>query len=245
MSCFADATGNGTWAEYMCTTSNFVIPLKKGVDIEQASMLLVNPLSAYAMVKIAKEKGHRSLINTAAASQLGQIMVRLCKDEKLDLVNIVRRQDQADLLKTLGSEYVLDSALPDFKEELQKICKELKIKLAYDAIAGEMTFGLAEALGFGGEVIVYGGLSEKPSMIHPGKLIFEKKKLSGFWLSDWIGHQHVLTLLGIFGKIQKYLGNTYSSTIYKRVGLGEAMEAIRKYKENMTLGKVIVKPELK
>ena len=80
---------------------------------------------------------------------------------------------------------------------------------------------------------------------HPGKLIFEKKKLSGFWLSEWIAQQHIIKLLGTFKKIQKYLADTYSSSIVKRASLEETVEAIKAYKENMSLGKVIVKPGLK
>ena len=242
VSCFSSMTGNGTWAEYMCTTSNFVVPLKKFVDIEQASMLLVNPLSAYAMVKMARESGHKAIINTAAASQLGNIMIRLCQEEGLEIVNVVRREEQVELLKKAGAKYVINSSGDSFQQELKEICKHLSIKLAFDAVAGDLTFDLVEAVAHGGEVIVYGGLSEKPSKVHPGKLIFESKKVSGFWLSEWIARQHILKLLGVFNKIQKYLSGTYSSSISKRASLENAVDAIKTYRENMTSGKVIVKP---
>ena len=242
VSCFAPTDGNGTWAEFMMTRSNSVIPLKKNVDMEQASMLLVNPLSAYAMIQIAKSKRSKAILNTAAASQLGQMMIRLSREENLPIVNIVRRQDQVDMLKNVGAEHVLNSTEKDFADQLMKICNQLKVSLAFDAIAGDMTFQLLEALPSGGEVMVYGGLSEKPAMIDPGKLIFQKKSVSGFWLSEWITHQGMIRLLFIFNKIQKFIGDKYRSSIYKRVSLKDTMEGVKSYNEKMSLGKILIKP---
>jgi len=244
VACFAPIDGNGTWAEFMVTKNNMVIPLKKGVDLEQGSMLMVNPLSVMAMVDIAKKGGHKAIANTAAASALGQMLNKVCLENKLPVVNIVRRDEQAELLKSQGAKYVINSSSDNFKNELSSVFTELKVTLAYDAIAGSMASDLLEALPSGGEVKVYGNLSEQPASVYSGKLIFEKKKVSGFWLSDWITHQHLLKLLFTFNKIQKYLSERHQISIHNRVSLEETVNGDSLYLEKMSAGKILVKPGL-
>lgn len=245
VACFAPMDGNGTWAEYMVTKNNMVIPLKKGVDLEQGSMLMVNPLSVIAMLKITKKGGHTAIANTAAASALGRMMNKLCIEKNLPLVNIVRREDQVELLKSQGAKYVVNSSSENFADELKTLFTKLNVTLAFDAIAGQSAFELMEALPSGGEVMVYGGLSEQPAYANPGKLIFEKKKLSGFWLSEWITHQPLLKMLTFFNKVQKLLIENHQTAIHKRVSLDETVDGISLYLENMTAGKILVKPGTK
>lgn len=242
VACFAPTDGNGTWAEYMVTKNNFSIPLKQNVDLEQGSMLMVNPLSVMAMLDITKKQGHKAIANTAAASALGQMMNRLCIDRNIPLVNIVRRKEQVALLKSQGAKYVINSSSDSFLEELKFILNDLKVSLAFDAVAGDMTFNLFENLPIGGEVMVYGGLSEKMVVLNPGKLIFEKKKVTGFWLSEWITHQSTIKLLWTFNKIQKYISEKHQNVIHKRVSLEETLDGIGLYLKNMTAGKILVKP---
>lgn len=245
VACFAPMEGNGTWAEYMLTKNNLVIPLKKGFDLEQGSMLLVNPLSAVAMLEIAKKRGCKAIANTAAASALGQMLNSLCINQNISLVNIVRRKEQAELLKSQGAKYVINSSSENFAKELSSTFSELQVTLAFDAIAGQMGADLLEAQPSGGEVMVYGALSEQPVSAHPGKLIFEKKKVSGFWLSEWITHQPMIKMLFTFNKIQKYISEKHRTSIHKRVTLENTVDGINLYIEKMSAGKILVKPFLK
>ena len=242
VACFAPMNGNGTWAEYMVTKNNMTIPLKKGVDIEQGSMLMVNPISVIAMMEIAKKGKHIAIANTAAASALGRMMNRLCIEKNLPIVNIVRREEQVQLIKNEGAKYVVNSSSKDYHEELKSAFTKLNVTLAFDAIAGKSVFDLMEALPASGEVMVYGGLSEEPALVNPAKLIFENKKVSGFWLSEWITHQSIIKMLMIFNKIQRLLSDKHQNTINKRVSLKETVSGVSLYLEKMTLGKVLVKP---
>ncbi len=242
VACFAHPEQNGTWAEYMVTNNNFAVPLRKNFDMEQGAMLLVNPLSAIAMIKITKKAGYTAIANTAAASALGQMMNRMCQDEKIDLVNIVRREEQEDLLKSQGAKYLVNSSSGNFVEELSALFHKVNVKLAFDAISGQMSSDLLNALPTGGEVMVYGALSEMPITNDPGRFIFEKKRISGFWLSEWITHQNILTLLSSFGKIQKFLTDKHLMKIQKRIPLEGVEEGIKLYTENMTSGKVLIQP---
>ena len=245
VACFAPADGNGTWAEFMVTKSNMAIPLKKRMNLENGSMLLVNPLSVIAMLDIAKKRGDKAIANTAAASALGQMMNQMCMDKNLPIVNIVRREEQVALLKKQGAKHIINSSSSNFKDDLSEAFTKLEVSLAFDAIAGQSANDLLEALPSGGELMVYGGLSEQALSVHAGKLIFEKKKVSGFWLSEWITHQPMLKLLRAFNKIQKYLSDKHEISIHNRVSLANTAAGISEYKENMTAGKILVKPGMK
>jgi len=245
VACFAPQDGNGTWAEFMVTRNNMVIPLKKNVDIEQGSMLLVNPLSVIAMIEIATKGKHRAIANTAAASALGRMMIQFCNEKNLPLVNIVRRDEQVRLLKSQGAKYVVNSSQENYTDELRTLFRKLNVTLAFDAIAGQSAYDLAEALPKGGEVMIYGSLSEQAAIVNPSKLIFENKKISGFWLSEWITHQSTLKMITLFNKIQKFIATDHLTTISQRVNLDDTVNSISEYMEKMTLGKVIVKPGMK
>ena len=244
VACFAPMDGNGTWAEYMLTSSKSAIPLKKSMDIEQGSMLMVNPLSVLAMLEISKKGRHDAIANTAAASALGRMMNHLCIERNIPIVNIVRREEQVQLMNSEGAKYIVNSSSKNFPNELKEVFNKLNVTLVFDAIAGESVFSLMEALPMGGEVMVYGGLSEAAAMVHPGKLIFEKKTVSGFWLSEWITHQSMFKMLGMFNKIQRLLSEKHQNTINKRVPLEDAVNGLQLYLDKMTLGKVLVKPWL-
>jgi NADPH2:quinone reductase len=242
VSCFAPGNGNGTWAQYMVTGAGFAIPMNKNIGLDQGSMLMVNPLSAYAMVGIAIKEKHRAIANTAAASALGQIMIRICKDKNLPLINIVRRQEQLLLLKEQGAEFVISSSEENFAEKLKQTFSSQRVTLAFDAIAGEMAGILAGALSPGGTVTVYGGLSQSACMINPVNLIFENKNIKGFWLSEWITRQNMITMIRISNTIQKNFNKYYRTRIQKQVSLEMFTEGLKVYEDKMTGGKVLVMP---
>lgn len=242
VACFAPADGHGTWAQYMCTKSTLAIPLKKNIDIEQGAMMMVNPLSALAMLEIAHKGKHKAIANTAAASALGRMMNRLCQQQKLPIVNIVRRQEQVDLLTSQGAQYVVNTSDKDYLAQMKALFASLHVTIAFDAISGQMSSDLLRALPAGGEVRVYGGLSDQATPVPRELFVFEQKKLSGFWASHWIGQQPMLKLLRMFGKVQKYVGHNSPGVIHKRVSLEETVGGIELYLSNMTAGKILVKP---
>ena len=242
VACFALSDGNGTWSQYMCTNSRFVVPLKPGLDVAQGAMLLVNPLSVMAMMDIAKQQKHRAIANTAAAGALGQLLNRMCIDAGLPLVNIVRREDQVALLKAQGATHVLATESDDFEVRLKEICHELNVSLAFDAVAGETTGKMVRALPKGGEVMVYGGLSLEACQVNPREFIFNEKKVSGFWLTPWLSNQSMFRLIRMFNTVQRFLIEQHAVKIHQRVRLEGVTDALTLYQQNMTAGKILVKP---
>jgi NADPH:quinone reductase-like Zn-dependent oxidoreductase len=242
VACFAPPAGNGTWAEYTLTYARTAIPLKEKLSLEQGSMMLVNPLSVIALIDIAKKKRSRAIANTAAASALGQLLNKMCKSNGLICVNIVRRPEQVELLRKSGTQFILDSSSHTFKSEMDHLFNQLNVKIAFDALSGAMVSQLLASLPKGGEVMVYGALSEQEMIVPHGRFIFEDKRISGFWLSKWINEQSMFTLLNSFNKVQKFLCSQHEIKIRNRMSLAQVIKGINTFPENMSEGKILIKP---
>jgi NADPH:quinone reductase-like Zn-dependent oxidoreductase len=240
---FTPSTGaDGTWAEYVVVPAMQCLPLLPRISNEQGSMLFVNPFSAWAMMELARRGKHQALVQSAAASALGRMLMKLALKEKLPLVNVVRRAEQEQLLRQAGAEHVVNSSEPEFEERLRIKCHELGVTLAFDAVAGPMTGQLAQALVDGGTVIVYGGLSEQESRITPQELIFRHKKIEGFWLADFFGKGFGRDQLRALASVPLLVGKDFETPIRARMPLESAAEALRLASSDMTAGKVLFTP---
>jgi NADPH:quinone reductase-like Zn-dependent oxidoreductase len=237
----AKSTG-GMWAEYIVTSAQFCVPLSKTVEMEHAATLLVNPLTAWALVDEARRGGHRAAVQTAAASALGKMIIRLGQRFHLPVVNVVRRAEQAALLREMGAAYVLDSNAPGFDDELRKVCQKLGTSISFEAVAGDMSGRVLRAQPQGSRMLVYGGLSLKAVEIDPGSLIFEGKQVEGFWLSAWLRKHNLLSLLRVSRQVQELLSGDLKTDIRARLPLEKAAEGLTQYAASMTAGKVLLMP---
>ncbi len=123
-------------------------------------MSLVNPLTAIGFVDIAKQLNAKTIIHTAAASSLGRMVNRYLPIEKLNVINVVRRQEQVDLLMKEGAKVVVNSEEEGFEDKMKHLIKEHNVKLAFDAIGGDMTGRLLKMMPKGSTAYVYGSLSK-------------------------------------------------------------------------------------
>ncbi|MEM6429316.1 MAG: zinc-binding dehydrogenase, partial [Deinococcota bacterium] len=183
VACGGTGAGDGTWAEYLLTSPFGCVPLRN-VSLEDGATMLVNPLTVYLMLRGAKREGHKAVIHTAAASSLGKMLISRAKALGLPIINIVRRDAQVTMLRELGADYVLNSSDANFVTQLETLSRELDATLALDAVAGEMTSTLLEAMPNGSTVRVYGALSLQEAAVNPRWWVFENKRLEGFWLAD-------------------------------------------------------------
>jgi NADPH:quinone reductase-like Zn-dependent oxidoreductase len=239
----ADAsTHGGTWAEYLVTSAKSCIPLIKSVDLEQAAMMLVNPLTAWALMDIARSEGHRAAVQTAAASALGRMIVRLSLSFNFPVIHVVRRIEQVELLKQMGASNVLNSSDPGFEERLKEICHGLGATVGFDAVAGILSAQVMRAQPRKGRLLVYGALSLEAAQADPGSLIFEEKTLEGFWLSAWLRRKSLGSQLRIARRVQGLLNTDLKSEVHERLPLEEARRGLAEYSEHMTAGKVLFIP---
>jgi NADPH:quinone reductase-like Zn-dependent oxidoreductase len=242
VACSAPPGGDGTWAEYMVTSAAFCFPLRKEVSLEQGAMSIVNPVTAWALMDLARRGGHRAVAQTAAASALGRMILRLAQRFGMQAVHIVRRDEQVELLRSLGAQYVLNSSRPEFDAELQKLCAQLNVRLAFDAVAGEMTNRLVRALAPGGRVLIYGVLDGAPCQADPGVLIFTGKSVEGFWLKDWLRKKSLLGQFLAMRSVQKLLPTDLRTEVQARLPLEDVAKALEQYVSGMTRGKVLILP---
>ncbi|MFL6281904.1 MAG: zinc-binding dehydrogenase [Pyrinomonadaceae bacterium] len=240
VACAAPADGDGTWAEYMLTDASHCIPLMKSTDTEHAATMIVNPFTAWALLRIAEESGARAVVQTAAASALGQMVIRLAASRGVEVVNVVRRHEQVEMLKAAGAREVLDSNEEGFDERLAEACKRVRATVAFDAVAGTLTGRVLHAMPSGSECVVYGGLSMEGCLLDPRSLIFERKRVRGFWLSDWMRTTGALKMFSASRSVQKVLKDELRTMIRARLPLEQAAEGVRLYEREMTGGKILL-----
>ena len=242
VACTSSQDGDGTWAQYMKTSAKLCLPLRKDIELEQGSMTIVNPLTAWSLIEWAEKLGSRSIIQTAAAGALGQMIHRLARKKGLQVIDIVRREDQWESLSNQGFENVLISKDSNFQKELTIRAKKLNALVAFDAVGGEMTGTMASCMPTGSHVIVYGGLAGTACEVHPGSLIFQGQTIHGYWLSSYLTSRGALSIIRLSRKVQKMLKTELKSDVRKRYSLEEGQQAVRDYTEIMSGGKVLITP---
>ncbi|WP_372672442.1 hypothetical protein [Amycolatopsis kentuckyensis] len=177
--------GTGTFARYVRVRAGDSVALPGHIPPAQGAAALINPLTVLGMVETMREEGFTALVHTAAASNLGRMLQRLCLAEGIGLVNVVRRPDQVELLRSLGAEHVVSTSSPAFFEELVEALRATGATLAFDAVSGgtlpaDILAAMEQAAIRGGagfphgprygttvpkKVYSYGGLDARPSTI--------------------------------------------------------------------------------
>lgn len=235
-------SSQGTWAEYVVTSAQSCMPLSDYVTMEQGAMMLVNPLTAWALVDIARRGRHRAIVQTAAASALGKMVVKLGRKFSIPVINVVRRSEQVEVLRAFGAEHVLNSSDDGFDSNLRKLCQDLGATISFDAVSGEMSGRVLRAQPDGSELIAYGALSLEANQIDPASLIFEGKRVKGFWLSEWLRHRSVLGKLKLGRQVQSLLADDLKTEVHARLPLEKVTSAREEYSANMTSGKILLVP---
>lgn len=180
-------TASGTWAKHAVSDAALCIPLRDELRDEDGAALIVNPLTAVALLEIVREGRGKGFILNAAASQLGRLILGLARDEGLEPVAVVRRADQADELRALGASAVLVSTAPDFAAQAQAAMRAHKPRTLLDAVGDQATADLFFAMPAGARWVSYGRMSDTPpSLSQMGQFIFMDKRIEGFWLSRWL-----------------------------------------------------------
>ena len=128
--------GGAMYSQYRCLKVGECLPLPPGTTAAEGASCFVNPLTALGMTETMRREGHKALVHTAAASNLGQMLNKICLKDGIGLVNIVRSAQQAEILRKIGAKHVLDSTSPDFMDDLTNALVETGATIAFDAIGG-------------------------------------------------------------------------------------------------------------
>lgn len=159
--------GREMYAEYRCVPVAAVLPLPDGTDPRDGASMFVNPLTALGMTETMRREGHSALVHTAAASNLGQMLNKICIADGIPLVNVVRRPEQEELLRSIGAEYVVDSSKESFAEDLTEALVATGATLAFDATGGGRLAGqILAAMERAAMANAEGGFSRYGSTVH-------------------------------------------------------------------------------
>jgi NADPH:quinone reductase-like Zn-dependent oxidoreductase len=232
--------GDGLWAEYAVVPLWNCLPLPRRVDDEQGACAIVNPVTAWALFEPLRT--HRAMVQTAAASQLGRMILRLSQRYRRPVVHVVHRPGLVDLLRKLGAEHVLDSSTPDFAARLRAAIAALKPTYAIDAVGGPLAGQLLEALPRDSTLVLYGALSGQSFEVSPGHTLFMHKRLEGFHLASWLQARNPASRLLEMFRVRRRLGRELRTEIAVRTSLADAPAVLATQLGNHSKGKILICP---
>ena len=251
--------GGGMYAQYRCVDASLCLALPPGTPARVGASAFVNPLTSLGMVETMRREGYSGLVHTAAASNLGQMLVRLCLEEQVPLVNIVRRPEQAELLRSLGAQYVCDSSAPSFMDDLIEALGETSATLAFDAtgggtLASQILTGMEVASSknastysrYGSstrkQVYIYGGLDRGPTVL--SRSFGFAWGVGGWLLTPFLMSLDPESFTDLRARVVKGLTTTFASTYTNEVSLVEALqpEAFSVYARQATGQKYLITP---
>ncbi len=235
-------TNWGAWADYAVADALASIPLIDGVRDEDAAAMIVNPLTAVAMFGIVKDEGQKAFVMTAGASQLSKLIIGLARDAGYSAIVTVRRDDQIALLKEAGAAHVLNYTAPDFAVQLKEVMKAEQPRVFLDAQTGPAASQIFFAMGKGARWIIYGRMDNEPTVIpEPGQLIFQNKRVEGFWLTEWMRADKARREAAVMEVQQRFVAGKWRTDVTAVVPMSEAMARVpaELAKPN---GKVFIKP---
>jgi NADPH:quinone reductase-like Zn-dependent oxidoreductase len=233
--------GTGVWAEYALADAATVIPLRPDIRDEDGAAMVVNPLTAAAMVDLVPEGG--AFIASAAASQLGKLMAGLARESNRRLIALVRRDAPIAHLKELGAAHALNETSPDFAADLAAAIKAERPTVFLDAVAGPVSAQVFNAMGADSRWIIYGKLTDEPTeILEPGQMIFQRKRIEGFWLVTWFAKTDMADKVRTIQAVQaRFADGRWKTEVSARVPLRQAMEKLPEALQEMD-GKVMIIP---
>jgi NADPH:quinone reductase len=252
--------GGGMYTQYRAVDASACLVLPDGATAKDGASSFVNPLTALGMLHTMRSEGHSGLVHTAAASNLGQMLVKLCSKDGVPLVNIVRKPDQEELLRSLGAVHVLNSASQSFKTDLVEALKATSATLAFDAtgggtLASQILSGMEEAASstaaeysrYGStvhkQVYIYGGLDTSPTTLT--RNFGMAWGLGGWLLTQFLQSSDAETIGRLRARVAAELTTSFASTYTREVSLAGMLkpEAFNSYVKRATGEKFLVTPQ--
>lgn len=242
VSCYAQDNQQGTWAAYMLANEDQLILHDDEMDPQQAACFYINPLTAVGMLEIAQQRESKAVIMNAAGGQMTTLLSYLFEKNGIERIGIVRKETTKQKLLEMGFVAVLLSTADHFEEELFELAHRHKANTAFDAIAGEASGQVLNAMPDDSELVVYGGLSGKPiSGISPIDLIFRNKILTGFNLNDWLKQISEEEFFMAKTQLAALVSSgIYTTAIQSVVTPEEVMNGLRQYVSAMSAGKILI-----
>ena len=252
--------GGAMYTQYRKLKTRDIVPLPEGASAADGAAMFVNPLTALGFVETAKAEGHKAIVHTAAASNLGQMLQKICLADGIPLVNIVRSAAQAKILTDIGATHVLDSTAPDFRERLVDAIAETRATVAFDAIGGgklgsdivqameaAAVRNMTEYSRYGSDTFkqlyIYGALDLAPTTLNRLSFGFQWS-VSGWLLTPFMAKAGREVVGRMRQRVQDELTTTFASKYTATIGLAEALkpEVLEAYNRKATGEKYLIDP---
>lgn len=252
----------GTFGQYVTVSTAECAPLPAAVSAREGADVFCNPMTALAIAETVRLEGHKALVHTAAASNLGRMLVRICREDGLPLVNVVRRAEQARLLRDEGAEHVCDSSAPDFAAQLRAAIAATGATVAFDAIGGGGSPGLlleamedvaAAQMGFYSpygsltlkQVYIYGHLDRAPTVLHNARygMLWDVRNWALPQTMARVGPERVAEMQE---RVLAGLKTTFASHFTRQISLAGVLDrdAMLAYSRMATGEKFLINPTL-
>ena len=251
--------GGEMYSQYRMLNVAQCLALPDGTSAKDGASCFVNPLTALSFVETMRMQGRTGIVHTAAASNLGQMLVKICQKDNVALVNIVRSKAQADLLKGLGAKYIIDSSSPNFMEELITALAETKTTLGFDAIgggplAGQLLVAMEAAAsrnmkefsrygsGHETQVYIYGRLDMSQTQVPPG--VGFAWNLGGYLLTPFLQKAGPEVRAKMRQRVVDELTTTFASHYTAEISLAQALDltTLQAYNAKATGTKYLINP---
>ena len=254
--------GGSMYSQYRCAPASSCLVMDEGITSTEAASSFVNPLTALAFVETMKMENHAALVNTAAASNLGQMLVKICKDDGIPLVNIVRKPEQVKILKDLGAEYICDTSQSDFMKDLVEALISTGATLGFDAtgggnegkLPGQILAAMEIAANktakeysrYGSDVYkqvyIYGGLDPTPTVLNRSYGL--QWGLGGWLLTPMIGRIGMERFAEMRQRVVREIKTTFASHYTQEISLEDMLlpDNIKAYAKQGTGAKYLVNP---
>ncbi len=253
--------GGAMYAQSRVMPAALCLPLPAGTTAAEGASCFVNPLTVLGMVETMRREGHTALVHTAAASNLGQMLNKVCQKDGIGLVNIVRKPEQVALLRGIGARHVCDSSAPGFMAELTEALASTGATIAFDAtgggtLAGQILQSMENAINrnakeysrYGSavhkQVYLYGHLDTRPTEIQ--RTFGMAWGVGGWLLFPFLQKIGSAAGQGLRERVAAELKTTFASHYARTVSLADALspEAIAFYGPRNTGGKVLIDPSM-
>ena len=252
--------GGGMYGQYRCVDASSCLRLLEGHTAKDGASCFVNPLTALSMIETMNMEGHSALIHTAAASNLGQMLVRICQADDVELVNIVRKEEQADLLREMGAVHVVDSSSDSFMTDLTDAIHATGATLTFDATGGGslasdilscMEAAAARTPGaysiYGSvkhkQVYLYGGLDTSATVLNRGYGM--AWGVGGWLLPNFLAKAGLEVAARLRARVANELKTTFASHYTNEISLTDALqvETVQRYYAKRTGEKFLICPQ--
>ena len=254
------AMGGGMYGQYRCVDASVCLPLLEGHIAKDGASSFVNPLTALCMIETMNLEGHTALVHTAAASNLGQMLNRICLDGGVDLVNIVRKDEQETLLREMGAKYVVNSSKDTFMADLTDAIHATGATLAFDATGGGTLASTilsameAAAARTPGAYSIYGSVKHKQVYLYGGLDTSATTLNRGYGMAWGVGGWLLPNFLARVGqevatrlrtRVATEMKTTFASHYTNEISLAEALDAdiVAQYNSKSTGKKFLVCPQ--